>query len=400
MHETHPSQATGPESRTLKKVGIAAAVLAIAVVTTGLVTRSLATQELDTVAEQAALPKVAVVTPQPASQGDGLVLPGTIEAYNSAAIYARTNGYVRSWKADIGDHVAAGQTLALLDAPDLDQQLAQAKADYQTALANQKLAVSTSKRWQDLLAKDAVSQQEADEKAGDLAAKTAVANAALANVRELQVKQGFTRLTAPFAGIVTSRSAQIGALVVSGNANAQPLFTVSDVHRMRIYVRVPQVYSSQIHPGLEAELTLPEFAGRTFEAQTVRSANAVDPQSGAVLVELQAANPDGVLKTGAYAHVSFSLPQSAQSGLRLPGSAIHFGAQGPEVAVVAKDGRVTMHQVTIARDEGKTVLVSSGVDAGAQVIDSPPDAIATGDRVSVVSDAKGAKDAKGTKPDA
>lgn len=388
---TNISETAGPSGATLKKVGIGAAVVAIAVVASGLVTRSLATQELEVAAQDAALPKVAVVVPSANTGGDGLVLPGTIQAYNSAAIYARTNGYVRRWQADIGDHVRAGQTLATLDAPDLDQQLAQAKADYQTALADEKLAASTSRRWKELLAKDAVSQQEADEKAGDYAAKSAVANAALANLRELQARHGFTRLSAPFSGIVTSRSAQIGALVTAGNANAQPLFTVSDVHRMRIYVRVPQVYSSQIHKGMPATLSLPEYAGRSFTAETVRSANAVDPESGAVLVELQASNPDGALKAGAYTHVTFSVPKGSQTGLRLPGSAIHFGAEGPSVALVDKGGRVTLKKVTIARDEGKTVLISDGIGKGAQVIDSPPDSIMTGDRVSIVSGAKGAK---------
>lgn len=393
MHDTVIPQNAGPNGRTLKKVGIAAAAVAIAVVAVGLVSRTMATQDLEAVAAEASLPKVSLVSPEAAGAGDGLVLPGTVQAYNSAAIYARTNGYVRSWHADIGDRVGAGQTLATLDAPDLDQQLAQAKASYQTALADQKLAASTSRRWQDLLGKDAVSQQEADEKAGDLAAKTAVANASLAALRELQARHGFTRLSAPFAGIVTSRSAQIGALVVSGNATAQPLFTVSDVHRMRIYVRVPQVYSSQIHPGLTAELTLPEYAGRTFTAETVRSANAVDPQSGAVLVELQAPNPDGALKAGAYAHVSFALPKTASSGLRLPGSALHMSEDGPSVAVVDKAGRVTVKPVTIARDEGKTVLISAGIDKGARVINSPPDSIATGDRVSIVTPAGSKTDA-------
>lgn len=391
MHETELPETGGPDGRTLKKAGIAVAVVAAAIVASGLVARSLATQELEDIAADAALPKVAVVTPRANTSDDGLVLPGAVQAYNSAAINARTTGYVREWRADIGDRVQAGQTLALLDAPDLDQQLAQAKAAYQTALADQKLAASTSRRWQDLLAKDAVSQQEADEKAGDLAAQTARTNAALANLRELQARHGFTRLTAPFAGVVTSRSAQIGALVVAGNANAQPLFTVSDVHRMRIYVRVPQAFSARVRPGLAAKLTLPEYSGRTFDAVTVRSADAVDPQSGAVLVELQAANPEGMLKAGAYANVAFAVPDNMRAGLRLPGSAIHFGARGPSVAIVAKDGRVTMKPVTIAREEGKSVLVSSGVAESDRVIDSPPDSIATGDRVSVVTVAQGSK---------
>jgi RND family efflux transporter MFP subunit len=242
-----------------------------------------------------------------------------------------------------------------------------------------------------MLAQDAVSQQEADEKAGDLAAKTALANASLASVRELNAKHGFTQLAAPFSGIVTSRSAQVGALVVAGNAATQPLFTVSDVHRMRIYVRVPQVYSSQIHTGMETTLSLPEFPGREFKATLTRSAQAVDAQSGAMLVELQADNTDGALKSGAYAHVRFNI-DGAGSGLRLPGSAILSAENGPSVAIVGNDGRVTLRPVTIARDEGKTVLISVGLKPGDKVIDSPPDSIATGDRVQIAAPA--AKEAK------
>lgn len=383
-------QTSGPDSGTLKKVGIGAAVVAIALVGFGVASRINATSELGDVAARAAVPTVAVVTPQSGEGGDGLVLPGTIQAYNSAAINARTNGYVRRWLADIGDRVSAGQTLAILDAPELDQRLAQAKADYQTALANQRLAATTSRRWQAMLAQDAVSQQEADEKAGDLAAKTALSNAALASVRELNALHGFTRLSAPFSGVVTSRSAQVGALVVAGNAASQPLFTVSDVHRMRIYVRVPQVYSSQVHPGLVASLSLPEFPGRSFTATLTRSANSVDAQSGAMLVELQADNADGALKPGAYAHVHFAI-DGAGSNLRLPGSTILSSEDGPSVALVGRDGRVTVRRVTIARDEGKTVLLSLGVRPGDRVIDSPPDSIRTGDRVEIAAPAKGAK---------
>ncbi|PNU03411.1 efflux RND transporter periplasmic adaptor subunit [Novosphingobium guangzhouense] len=393
--ETVAGSESGPSSGTLKKVGIGAAVVALAVVAFGVASRISATNDLEAVAADAAVPTVSIVTPAKAEGGDGLVLPGNIQAYNSAAINARTNGYVRRWLADIGDHVKAGQTLAILDAPEIDQQLAQAKADYQTALANQRLAATTSRRWQSMLAQDAVSQQEADEKAGDLAAKTALANAALASVRELNAKHGFTQLAAPFSGVVTSRSAQIGALVVAGNAASQPLFTVSDVHRMRIYVRVPQVYSSQIHAGMKASLSLPEFAGREFEASLTRSANSVDTQSGAMLVELQADNSDGALKPGAFAHVRFAI-DGAGNGLRLPGSTILAAEDGPSVAIVGNDGKVTLRRVTIARDEGKTVLVSVGLKPGDKVIDSPPDSIRTGDTVRIAApDGKGAKGAGG-----
>ncbi|AXB79212.1 efflux RND transporter periplasmic adaptor subunit [Novosphingobium sp. P6W] len=391
----NPGENTGPDSRTLKRVGIGAAVVAVALVGFGIATRINATSDLEQVAAGAAVPTVTVVSPTTAEGGEGLVLPGTIQAYNSAAINARTNGYVRRWLADIGDHVQAGETLAILDAPEIDQRLAQAKADYQTTVANQKLAASTARRWQAMLAQDAVSQQEVDEKVGDLAAKTAVANASLASVRELNALRGFTRLSAPFSGVVTSRSAQIGALVVAGNAASQPLFTVSDVHRMRIYVRVPQVYSSQVRAGMQAKLTLPEFPGREFTASLTRSANSVDAQSGAMLVELQADNGEGALKPGAYAHVKFPI-DGAGAGLRLPGSAVLPAEDGPSVALVGKDGRVTLRRVTIARDEGKTVLVSVGVKPGDKIIDSPPDSIQTGDKVQIAAPDKGAD--KGAKP--
>lgn len=388
------SSDTGPSSATLKKVGIGAAVIAIAVVGFGIASRISATNDLEVVAADASIPTVSVITPVRATGGDGLVLPGTIQAYNSAAINARTNGYVRRWLADIGDRVQAGQTLAVLDAPEIDQRLAQAKADYQTALANQRLAATTSRRWHAMLAQDAVSQQEADEKEGDFAAKTALANAALASVRELNALHGFTRLSAPFSGVVTSRSAQIGALVVAGNAASQPLFTVSDVHRMRIYVRVPQVYSSQIHNGMKAELNLPEFPDRKIEATLTRSANAVDAQSGAMLVELQADNPEGALKPGAFAHVHFDI-QGQGSDLRLPGSAILTTENGPSVVLLGKDGKVVLKPVTISRDEGKTVLISVGLRPGDKVVDAPPDSIRTGDQVRVAAPAGKGSNARG-----
>jgi len=381
----------GPDSRTLKRVGIGAGILAAAVVIVGTAVRINATNELRDTAAQAAIPTVAIVSPSAVAEGDMLVLPGNIQAYNSAPIYARTNGYVRRWLADIGDHVRAGQALAILDAPELDQQLAAAEADYQTALANQRLAATTSKRWSSMLAEDAVSRQEADEKAGALAARTAVSNAALANVKRLKALQGFTRLAAPFDGVVTSRSAQIGALVVAGNAAAQPLFTVSDVRRMRIYVRVPQGYSAEVRKGMAATLSLPEYPARTFAATMTRSAGAVDAQSGAVLVELQAPNGDGALKPGAFAQVRFRVDGGHARGVTLPGSAILYGSNGPTVAVVEAGNRVKIKPVTIARDEGDIVILSSGVTARDRVIDTPPDAIQSGDQVQLhkTAEAKG-----------
>ncbi|HEX8055084.1 MAG TPA: efflux RND transporter periplasmic adaptor subunit [Novosphingobium sp.] len=401
MHDISPPEESydihagpGPDSRKLKRIGIGVAIAALLVVAGGAAMRAHSVSQLRVTSAQAAVPTVSVLSPTADGDGGTLVLPGNVQAYNSAPIYARTNGYVSRWLVDIGDHVSAGQTLAVLDAPEVDQQLAQARADYQTALANQRLAASTERRWSAMLVKDAVSKQEADEKSGDLAAKSALSNASLANVRRLQALQGFTRLSAPFAGVVTSRSAQIGALVVSGTAASQPLFTVSDVSRMRIYVRVPQGYSASVHPGQAAKLTLPEFPGRTFDATMTRSAQAVDAQSGAVLVELQAGNPDGALKPGAFAQVSFSGGGGKGNGVTLPGSAILYSNNGPAVAVVGADSHVTVRPVGITRDDGATVVVS-GITGADRVVDSPPDSIRSGDQVKVQrAAAKGAANAK------
>jgi len=372
------------DSRSLKRFGIGAGVAAIVIVIAGISIRSGATRDLAAVSAEASIPTVTVILPDRTGSTDPLVLPGNVQAFNSAPIYARTNGYVRRWLADIGDRVGAGQSLAILDAPEVDQQLAQAEADYQTALANQRLARTTAARWSGLLKQDAVSKQEADEKAGDLAAKSAVANGELANVKRLRALQGFTRLTAPFAGTVTSRSAQIGALVVSGTAAAQPLFTVSDVHRMRIFVRVPQIYSAQVRPGLHATMSLPEYPGRSFDAVLTRSAGAVDGQSGTVLIQLLADNADGALKPGAYAQVSFPIT-GAVGGMRVPASALMFRDKTPTVATVDARGRVTIKTVTIGRDQGSSVEITTGLTGQERIVDSPPDAIDTGDMVKAVA---------------
>ena len=374
---------TGPSTRTLKRLGLGAAAVALLIVVVGTAERISATSRLRDVAAETSIPTVSVVSPKPGGAGWALSLPGNVQAFSSASIYARTTGYVRERLADIGDHVRMGQVLAVLDAPEVDQQLAQAQADYQTALANQRLSGTTARRWASMLKQDAVSQQEADEKAGDLAAKSALANASLANVRRLRAVQGFTRITAPFAGVVTSRAAQTGALVVSGNAAAQPLFTVSSTQRMRIYVRVPQSYSAQLHPGLTATLTLPEYPGKTFPATLTRSAGAVDTQSGAVLVMLESANLDGALKPGAFAQVAFTLPPDAGSSLSLPGSAVLYGSAGPSVATVDQRGLVTVRSIAIVRDEGARVVVNGGIKPGDRVIDNPPDSVHTGLRVNV-----------------
>ena len=382
MSEASPDAPPPASSRSLRTAGIAAAVIAVGVVGAGIATRSRTESRLADWTAAQATPTVAVIRPKPAAATGALTLPATLQALNSAPIFARTSGYVRKWYVDIGDPVRAGQTLAVLDAPEIDQQLVAARADLETARANQQLAASTAARWRNMLAKDAVSKQETDEKVGDLAAKTAVANAARANVARLTYTQGFTRLVAPFAGVVTSRSTDIGALVTAGTAASTPLFTVSDVRRMRAYIRVPQNYSAQIHPGMHVALTLPEYSGRTFDATLTRSAGAVDQASGTVLVQVEAANPDRALKPGAYAQASFPVA-GASGAVALPASALIVGEKGTQVALAGSDGKAHLRTIRIAQDHGNTVEVSAGVSAADRVIDNPPDSLADGDRVQV-----------------
>jgi RND family efflux transporter MFP subunit len=370
----------------LKIGGGIAAVVAIGVVAAGIATRANSERRLATWTADQAVPSVSVIRPTAAAASDALRLPANLQALNSAPIYARTTGYVRRWLVDLGDPVRQGQVLAILDAPDVDQQLAAARADLQTARANQQLAATTATRWSTMLAKDAVSKQETDEKLGDLAAKSAVTNAARANVARLQALTGFTRLVAPFDGVVTSRSAQIGALVVAGNASSTPLFTVADVSRIRAYVRVPQSYSGQIHPGMEVKLALPEFSGRIFNATLTRTAGAIDPGSGTVLVEVQAPNADRALKPGSYAQASFPL-RGGGTTFTLPPSALIIGSKGTQVAVIGPDGKALLRTVTIGNDEGKIVEISSGLSANDRVIDNPPDSLQTGDAVKVLANA-------------
>jgi RND family efflux transporter MFP subunit len=379
----------------LKRIGIVLLIVALLAVAWGIYSRHHSDSQLATWTQDQAIPTVTVIQPKATGASGALVLPGNVQALNSAPIYARTSGYVNKWFVDIGAPVKAGQLLALIDAPEVEQQLIAAQADLRTAQANEALSSTTATRWTQLLTQDAVSKQETDEKSGDLAAKRAVTNAAVANVGRLKALIGFTRIVAPFAGVVTSRSTQIGQLVTAGSAAAQPLFTVSDVSRMRIYVRVPQAYSAQVRPGLHATLTLPEYPGRTFDAELTRTADAIDQQSGTTLVELQAANGDGALKPGAYAQVSFPLAAVSNS-VQVPASAILYRSDGTLVAVVDNTGHARLHQITIGRDSGDTLEVTAGLAATDKLIDSPPDSIADGDAVRIAPPTANG----GAKPDA
>jgi RND family efflux transporter MFP subunit len=371
----------------LKLAALFGGVALVAVLVIGAGARLSAHQALQATTAEAATPTVNVVLPQ-GGAASAVVLPGRLEAWNEAPVFARTNGYLKRWDADIGDHVKTGQTLAEIDTPDVDQQLVAAKAALATADANRALADITAKRWDRLVVTHAVSQQEVDQNHGALAAKEALENEARANVSRLQTLTDFKRLTAPFDGVVTSRATDIGSLIVAGDASARPLFTVADISKLRLYVSVPQNYASMIKPGLTAHFTVPDHPNQTYTAQLVRTAGAVNTQSGAMLIQLVFDNSAGLLRPGAYAQVSLDvdLPKTVQAtnNLRIPASALLFRKEGTAVAVADKNGRVQVKPVTIAQDFGATLAIGSGLSSGDMVIDSPSDAIVTGDRVKPV----------------
>ena len=378
--------------RHLKLVAVGAACVAALVVAAGLFARVQADQSLKTWTHDQAIPTVALATLAGGGQRD-LVLPGDVQAFYNAPIHARTSGYLKRWYVDIGAPVKAGQLLAEIDTPDLDQQVLQARANLATAQANQRLSATTARRWEGLVAQDAVSRQEADEKAGDLAARSSAVNAAIADLNRLLAQQSFKRILAPFDGVVTSRNTDIGALISVGGAADTALFTVADQHRLRIYVSVPQSYSALIKHGQVAKLTVPEYPGQTFTASVVNDAQSVGA-NGALLVELQLDNAEGKLKPGSYAQVTLGLA-SAVTTTQVPATAVLFRHDGPTVAVVGPDNRVKIRPIKIARDLGAQVEVGAGVAPGDKVIDNPPEALVDGDTVKIAAPAKGAPHAQG-----
>jgi RND family efflux transporter MFP subunit len=368
--------------RRLKLAGIVAAGVAVLIVVAGVISRVTADHQVAAWTDANALPVVSVINLAGGDAKGDLTLPGNVQAFNSAPIYARVSGYLKKWYVDIGAKVKAGQLLAEIDVPDQDQQLAQAKADLGTAVANQKLSSQTAVRWNALAKESAAAPQDVDEKNADLAAKTAAVASARANVARLQDLTSFKRITAPFDGTVTSRSVDVGALVTVGAPGTVPLFTVSDTSKVRIYVNVPQNYSATLSPGMAATFTVPEYPGETFTATLAATAQAVDATTGTVLIQLQSDNSQSRLKPGGYAQVRFDLPAAANA-IRLPASALIFNDDGTAVAVVGRDGTVRVKPVKILRDYGTSVEIASGVGRTERVIDNPPDALKPGDKVRV-----------------
>jgi RND family efflux transporter MFP subunit len=357
---------------------VVAIIVAIVGVTYRLVSRSHLNQR--TVADA----EVTVTTAKPtASQADNeLVLPGNVVAYMEAPIYARTSGYLHSWYTDIGARVHKGDLLAEIDTPEVDQQLGQARADLDTAAANSQLAQTTNVRWQALLTKQAVSKQDADEKAGDAAAKLASEASARQNVQRLQELEGFRRVLAPFDGIVTARNTDVGALINAGQSSGASLVTLADTHILRIYAQVPEPYAAATGAGLHAELHFAERPGETFAAQTVRTANALDPASRTLQVELQLNNSSGELFPGAYAEIHFKLPSNRKT-LRVPSNTILFRDTGVQVATVDASNTIKLKTVTQGRDFGQSIEILEGLGAGDRVVVNPPDSIEDGLKVRI-----------------
>ncbi|MFC6338115.1 efflux RND transporter periplasmic adaptor subunit [Pseudomonas sp. CCM 7891] len=361
--------------------------VAVAIVVIGLVDRRTQANQLQEHAARQGLATVSLVSPSTVTHTT-LQLPGRIEAWSRAPIYARVSGYLTHWSVDIGGSVKAGQVLAEIETPDLDQQLLQAKAELVTARSEANQAASTARRWQLLAQSQAVSQQEVEERTSDLASKRSVVNALQANVERAQVLQRYKRIVAPFDGIVTARNTDIGSLINVGMTPGSELFVVSDVQRLRVYVNVPQRQLAFIRPGGQARILVPERPGKIYGATVESLSQAVDIGSGSMRVQLSVDNAEGELLPGAFTSVRFESSGIAD-GVGLPPSALIIGKNGVQVATVDLAGIVQLKPVVIARDHGTVIELADGLAKDQQVIANPPDGLASGDHVRIATDAKG-----------
>lgn len=333
--------------------------------------------------EDATVAIVSVVKPSHGPAIQEIVLPGTVQAWHEAPIYARTNGYLKRWLTGMGTPVKEGDLLAEIDSPEIDSQLRQAQADLITAKANNQLAQSTAKRWAALLKTDSVSKQEADEKQADASAKAALVDAAKANVQRLQDLESFKRVVAPFDGMITSRTTDVGALITSGSTTGQILFRIAQADKLRIYVPVPQNYASAVTPDLMAELHYPDHPGESFTATLYHSAEALDPVTRSLLIEFKVDNQKGELLPGGYVEVHLKIPSDGSIS-RLPVNTLIFRSEGTQVATVDKDGKALLKSIKTGRDFGNEIEVVSGLEADDQVIINPPDSLTSGEKVKIV----------------
>ncbi|MFI4895224.1 MAG: efflux RND transporter periplasmic adaptor subunit [Steroidobacterales bacterium] len=371
-------------TRRLKHLALYVMLAAIAVAAWGIVTRLQARAALERATEAATVQAVNVVKPHHSNSANELVLPGDVEAYTDAPIYARTSGYLKRWYADIGKQVKAGDALADIETPEVDAQYRQAKADLATAEANYRLAQTTAARYQELRKTGLVAVQDVDNAQGDADAKTAQLESARQNLQRLAQLESFNHITAPFDGVVTARRIDIGALVTEGSTSGQELFHMTATRRLRVYVQVPQAYASLIQPGLIAELNFAEHPDRRFPAKVVSTARAIDVTTRTLLTELEADNSKGELLSGAFAQVHLPLPLGLTSW-RLPSNTLLFRADGLHVATVDANNRVQLNTVRIGRDFGSEIEILSGVGPDDRVILNPADSLLSGTPVRVAA---------------
>lgn len=384
--ETYGSVPTSRgESRTLRRVGMVAVFVALAAIAWTVHARHRAAAALSLQTESDEVLAVTTALPQPDGAATRLVLPGSLQANYEAPIYARTSGYLRHWYVDIGARVRKGQLLADIESPEVDQQLRQAQADLATAEANQKIADLTAERWRRLRATDSVSRQEADQKVSAAQASDAQVQSARANVSRLRELSGFERIVAPFDGVITARNTDIGQLIDAGRGSGAALFSIADMSRLRLYVRVPQDDAATMKPGLTADLYVPDRPGVVYRASLDTTASAIDPATRTLQVELLVDNSKGALLPGGYAEVHFHLPPAAAGhSFLLPANVLLFRGDGLHVATVDARDHVVLKPVTIGRDYGSQIEVVSGLSAADQVILSPPDSLVSGALVRVV----------------
>jgi membrane fusion protein, multidrug efflux system len=383
--------------RKLGTLGVVAVIAVLLVVVTGIRAREDASVKLREWTDDQAIPTVAVVLPDPKALNATIDLPGRLEAYYRAPIFARVNGYLKSWSVDIGAKVKAGEVIAEIEAPDLDQQLLQARADLASQVASAKLSEVTLARRKTLIASNFVSMQEIDERTADLSNKNAAVKAGQANVERLEALAGYKKITAPFDGVVTSRQTDVGALINSGGGSGPPMFVVSDIKKLRVYVEVPQNYVPSIKIGAQAILTMPDYPNRTFPATVEASSQAVNASTGTTQMQLALDNSSGELMPGGYASVRMSLARD-NVPLHIPSSALIFNQHGLRVATVGPDDKILFKNVTIARDLGRDIELASGVAPDDRIIVAPPDGIADGDQVRVAG-AKGKPTDVSERPD-
>jgi membrane fusion protein, multidrug efflux system len=380
-----PTESRIPVSRRkLGIFGVLAAAAALTLVVTGIRAREDSNVKLREWTDEQAVPAVAVIYADPGALTATIDLPGRLEAYYRAPIFARVNGYLKSWSVDIGTRVKSGDVIAEIDAPDLDQQLLQARADLANQQASAKLSEVTLARRRTLIASNFVSMQEIDERTADLSNKNAAVNASQANVERLEALAGYKKITAPFDGIVTARNTDVGALINAGGGSGPPMFVISDIKKLRVYVNVPQNYVPSVKIGGKATISVPEYPTRTFEATMEASAQSVDVNSGTTQMQLALDNPSGELMPGGFANVRLAL-QRDNVPLHIPSSALVFDQKGLRVATVTADNRILFKRVTIARDLGRDIELSGGLTLEDRIINSPPDGMVDGDQVRVVS---------------